>query len=365
MRGFSTAGGRRFSCRADSTLSGSSDDLGRRLPHVRPRAVSRLWLCTATRPRLRPATSNGTQAIDPGVRPAARLMPGRWETAQSGRRSAAPVPTADANFSDNSLGPNSPGPSAIGSATAITIGMAAEIIVLPRFDNGWCNPVCSCRGGCQACSYNLGEGNGGYGCGPGGCSGGGCGSGGCGGDNCGCGNFGGWGPRGPIYVRGEYLGWWLRGDNVPALVTTSRGGHAAAPGRRLGSIGTTVLFGGGGINNAMRSGGSRWDGGSIPRRASRSSSSAWETPTPASTNRQAAPDPGPAIPQSSERGPGRQCARLSRSIVRQHFGARAEQFSGRPAFLPRETCRASVAARTVNRVGTFSTASATCGWPRT
>jgi Putative beta barrel porin-7 (BBP7) len=172
--------------------------------------------------------------------------------------SGAPAPMADANFSDNSLGPGSVD-SAPGSYSDYDSSGGGGDYVLPRFDNGWCNSVGSCCGGCKACSYSLGQGDGGYGCGPNGCgpngcSGGGCGGGDCGGDNCGCGNFGGWGPRGPIYVRGEYLGWWLRGDNVPALVTTSPTGTVLTQAGVLGQSGTNVLFGNSAINNGMRSG---------------------------------------------------------------------------------------------------------------
>jgi hypothetical protein len=124
------------------------------------------------------------------------------------------MPVADANFApDNSLDPGFD----TGYGDADWHGSGGNY-QLPRFDNGWCNSAC-CADSC-----------------------------------CGCGNFGGWGPRGPIYVRGEYLGWWVRGDNTPALVTTSPNGTLQPQAGVLGQSGTTVLFGGGGINNSMRSG---------------------------------------------------------------------------------------------------------------
>ena len=37
-----------------------------------------------------------------------------------------------------------------------------------------------------------------------------------------CGDFGcGGNGRGPIYIRGEYLYWSIKGDHTPAMVTTS------------------------------------------------------------------------------------------------------------------------------------------------
>jgi hypothetical protein len=90
--------------------------------------------------------------------------------------------------------------------------------------------------------------------------------GGCGCNNCGnCGNccnsgyggFGGYGRcgcRGPIYARGEYLSWWLKGDSEPALVTTSPADTARTAAGVLGQPGTSVLFGDQSLNNRQRSG---------------------------------------------------------------------------------------------------------------
>ena len=90
----------------------------------------------------------------------------------------------------------------------------------PYDDNGWADCACSQNGGYNGC-------------------GGGC----CGGCN-----------RGPIYARAEYLAWWVKGDNTPALVTTSVPGTAIGVAGQLGQPGTSVLFGGDGINSTMRSG---------------------------------------------------------------------------------------------------------------
>ena len=61
--------------------------------------------------------------------------------------------------------------------------------------------------------------------------------------------------RGPIYVRGEYLLWWVKGDSVPALVTTSPPTVTRAQAGVLGQPGTTVLFGDERLNQTARSGG--------------------------------------------------------------------------------------------------------------
>jgi hypothetical protein len=60
--------------------------------------------------------------------------------------------------------------------------------------------------------------------------------------------------RGPLYVRGEYLLWWLTGDSLPPLVTTSPAGTPQPQAGVLGQPGTTVLFGDQVVNNTGRSG---------------------------------------------------------------------------------------------------------------
>lgn len=60
--------------------------------------------------------------------------------------------------------------------------------------------------------------------------------------------------RGPAYVRGEYLLWWLTGDTPPAMVTTSPTGTTPANAGVIGAPGTTVLFGDQPVNNTGRSG---------------------------------------------------------------------------------------------------------------
>jgi hypothetical protein len=60
--------------------------------------------------------------------------------------------------------------------------------------------------------------------------------------------------RGPVYVRGEYLLWWLNGDSLPPLVTTSPSGTSQGQAGVLGQPGTSVLFGDQAVNNMARSG---------------------------------------------------------------------------------------------------------------
>jgi len=52
------------------------------------------------------------------------------------------------------------------------------------------------------------------------------------------------GPPGNVWIRGEYLLWWLRGASTPVLVTTGPAGATPLPGA-IGTPGTVVLFGGG------------------------------------------------------------------------------------------------------------------------
>jgi hypothetical protein len=64
-----------------------------------------------------------------------------------------------------------------------------------------------------------------------------------------------WACRPPscFWVSGEYLMWWMKDSQVPALITTGVPGATALPGV-LGQPGTTVLFGGSGLDNQVRSG---------------------------------------------------------------------------------------------------------------
>jgi hypothetical protein len=59
-----------------------------------------------------------------------------------------------------------------------------------------------------------------------------------------------------FYIGGEYLLWWLQGQQVPVLATTSNPSDAGI----LGAPSTTVLFGGNGINSGPFSGGRFWAG---------------------------------------------------------------------------------------------------------
>ena len=62
------------------------------------------------------------------------------------------------------------------------------------------------------------------------------------------------GPPSSFWVRGEYLLWWIKDSQAPALITTGVPGATALPGV-LGQPGTTVLFGGSDVDNQVRSGG--------------------------------------------------------------------------------------------------------------
>jgi hypothetical protein len=58
-----------------------------------------------------------------------------------------------------------------------------------------------------------------------------------------------------VWAEVEYLLWWMRGDPLPPLVTTSPAGTPQSQAGVLGAPGTTVLFGGSGVNSDLRSGG--------------------------------------------------------------------------------------------------------------
>src|SRR5215813_12025831 len=58
-----------------------------------------------------------------------------------------------------------------------------------------------------------------------------------------------------FWVGAEYLRWTVKGDKLPALVTTSPPGTPTAEGGVLGFPGTAVLFGDSTVNDEWRSGG--------------------------------------------------------------------------------------------------------------
>jgi hypothetical protein len=58
----------------------------------------------------------------------------------------------------------------------------------------------------------------------------------------------------PWWVRGEYIGWWGKGIDLPALVTTSPAGTGAARAGLLGDPGTQVLFGDDSYDEDLRGG---------------------------------------------------------------------------------------------------------------
>ncbi|HEY1599957.1 MAG TPA: BBP7 family outer membrane beta-barrel protein [Pirellulales bacterium] len=76
-------------------------------------------------------------------------------------------------------------------------------------------------------------------------------------DSCGtCGPCGGCGPgRGAVYARAEYLAWWMTGESLPPLVTTSPSGTAPAQAGVLNQSGTSILYGNDAVNTNARSGG--------------------------------------------------------------------------------------------------------------
>jgi len=57
-----------------------------------------------------------------------------------------------------------------------------------------------------------------------------------------------------FWVQGDYLLWWIKDSQLPALITTGTPGATALPGV-LGQRDTRVLFGGGDVENEVRSGG--------------------------------------------------------------------------------------------------------------
>jgi hypothetical protein len=57
------------------------------------------------------------------------------------------------------------------------------------------------------------------------------------------------------WVEAEYLLWWMRGQPLPALATTSPAGTSSTQAGVLGAPGTSVLFGDFSANTAARSGG--------------------------------------------------------------------------------------------------------------
>jgi hypothetical protein len=78
---------------------------------------------------------------------------------------------------------------------------------------------------------------------------------GCGPDGC-CGTNGTCAPKGRFWVEGDALLWWVKGAQVPPLVTTSPPGTPQSMAGVLGVPGTEILFGGTGFTNSdLRAGG--------------------------------------------------------------------------------------------------------------
>ena len=61
-------------------------------------------------------------------------------------------------------------------------------------------------------------------------------------------------PPGPSWAEGEYLHWWISGNDLPPLVTTSPAGTPRGAAGVIGAPGTTVLFGGNEVGDDGRSG---------------------------------------------------------------------------------------------------------------
>lgn len=63
------------------------------------------------------------------------------------------------------------------------------------------------------------------------------------------------GPPTRLWVQGEYLLWWVSGNRLPPLITTSPAGTPAPAAGVPGTPGTEVLFGNADVNDKARSGG--------------------------------------------------------------------------------------------------------------
>jgi hypothetical protein len=97
--------------------------------------------------------------------------------------------------------------------------------------------------------YEDGFHDNGIGIAPGGCSE-------CGGDGTGClPSCGPCGPSGRFWIRGEYLLWWTKGMDIPALVSTGPSSQLPQNAGVIGQTGTEILYGGGEILDSSRNGG--------------------------------------------------------------------------------------------------------------
>lgn len=78
----------------------------------------------------------------------------------------------------------------------------------------------------------------------------------CGGDGTAClPGCGPCGPSGRFWIRAEYLLWWTKGMDIPALVTTGPSSQLPQNGGVIGQTGTEVLYGDGEILDSSRNGG--------------------------------------------------------------------------------------------------------------
>jgi|688.fasta_scaffold19945_6 hypothetical protein len=62
-------------------------------------------------------------------------------------------------------------------------------------------------------------------------------------------------PRSKSWADAEFLLWWMRGQNLPAIATTNPAGTSAAQAGVLGAPGTSTIIGGAWANDGMRTGG--------------------------------------------------------------------------------------------------------------
>ncbi len=211
-----------------------------------------LTLLLAAVPRLSAQSPNGNDALPPWQRPPASQSATSNGQPRAGDPTVARPPAVrQANYQADSAGP---APKSIlqSAPTASPDGRGSEHEMNIGPENG--PPPYSGE-------YGVGCGCDGGGAGAGGCGNGSCGSSPCGG--CGCGS----GPCGDdwfgsctclqnrLELRGEYLLWWTKGSQVPALVTTSPSDTSRENAGVLGQAGTSILFGDSELNGETRSGG--------------------------------------------------------------------------------------------------------------
>jgi hypothetical protein len=200
------------------------------------------------------------------VRPTPQPAPYSWQPAPQPSWSLSPGTTV---VTPNPLPGNPPSsnwvaPTPNGNALAVPPN-GSTVLVPPNGDgvpvppNGNPGPGLFLGDNCGDCC--LGDGCGGC-CGGGCCANSCCGNSCCGGGCCGDGGnlFGCCPPGNRWWVSGEYLYWWIRGQPLPPLVTTTSDAMILPSSGALGSPGTSVLYGGNNVANGPLSG-ARFRGG--------------------------------------------------------------------------------------------------------